>query len=136
MPRGSQVMVRQPIQTPALPAGVVALENNFFHNHSLRIHFLQPQDHKCKVCRKYISGEAYGCDKFFCGFYIHTTCFELPETIRHPSHTVSSFSRFARSPYLNGELICGACVIPSTVSIITPVKTSTFMLIVLPNLYL
>lgn len=109
MPRGSQVMVRQPIQTPALPAGVVALENNFFHNHSLRIHFLQPQDHKCKVCRKYISGEAYGCDKFFCGFYIHTTCFELPETIRHPSHTVSSFSRFARSPYLNGELICGAC---------------------------
>ena len=109
MSRGSQVMFRQPIQKPALPAGVVALENNFFHSHSLHIHFLKPQDHNCKVCHKYISGQAYGCDKLFCKFYIHTTCFKLPKTIRHPSHSVSSFTLFARSPYVKGEFICRAC---------------------------
>ncbi|KAM7513544.1 hypothetical protein LguiA_003129 [Lonicera macranthoides] len=110
MPRGKQVMVQQPIQKrPALPAGVVALENNFFHSQSLHVHFLKPQDHKCKVCDKYISGEAYGCDKFFCKFYIHTTCFKLPRTIRHPSHSVSSFTLIARSPYVKGEFICRAC---------------------------
>ncbi|KAM7490446.1 hypothetical protein LguiA_033367 [Lonicera macranthoides] len=108
--RGSQVMVRQPIERPVLPAGVVALENNFFHSHSLRVHFLQPRDYiSCKVCHKYINGKAYGCDELSCKFYIHTTCFKLPRTIRHPSHHAISFILYARSPYVTGAFICRAC---------------------------
>lgn len=104
-PRRNQVMVQQPI-----PTCEVAIENNFFHNHSLHIHFLQPRDHiSCKVCHKYIGGEAYGCDKLLCKFYIHTTCFELPTTIRHPSHSTASLTLYTRFPYKTGAFICHAC---------------------------
>ncbi|KAM7490447.1 hypothetical protein LguiA_033368 [Lonicera macranthoides] len=108
MPKRGELVATKPQRKNPPPPPPIAAANNFYHNHSLYKHTFKAKDHiSCKICSKHISGEAYGCNKFLCKFFIHESCFRIPKQIKHPSH--STYSLTLRAHYPSGKFICNAC---------------------------
>ncbi|XP_059431114.1 uncharacterized protein LOC132164591 [Corylus avellana] len=66
------------------PVGTLHFSHH--HRHPLLLFQNMPADHiNCSVCGKYCSDPmSYGC--LACRFFLHPSCFELPQEIFHPFH--------------------------------------------------
>jgi hypothetical protein len=59
----------------------------------------------CKVCRQFCSDpKTYGC--LPCGFFLHASCFKLPEEIFHPFHP---YHPLTLKPIEDTHRRCNAC---------------------------
>ncbi|XP_028073565.1 uncharacterized protein LOC114275763 [Camellia sinensis] len=85
--------------------------SHFSHRHLLNFTEVEEEDEIiCSGCELNLSGSAaYSCTKSNCSFTIHTSCFELPQRIRHRSHPKHPLILLSSPPYSDGEFTCDAC---------------------------
>ncbi|OIT26329.1 PREDICTED: uncharacterized protein LOC109215447 [Nicotiana attenuata] len=81
---------------------------HFSHPHALNKYDVERDDEiKCKVCGLQLVGSAYGCQP--CQFYLHVSCFDLPQKIKHDSHPAHPLTLRYPSYYKNCGKSCDAC---------------------------
>ncbi|GLT50179.1 hypothetical protein SLA2020_236850 [Shorea laevis] len=86
---------------------------HFSHQHPLffiQNHHIEPRDRSCSACEELILGPFYGC--FFCLFFLHQKCFELPPEIKHPSHRKHPLTLFANPLAHHEKCCCRLCSKP------------------------
>ncbi|CAI9297823.1 unnamed protein product [Lactuca saligna] len=87
--------------------------HHFSHDHFLDYTKLQPHGHaSCSGCRQTISQGRFYYKCKLCGFYLHQTCFNMPENVTHPSDpnhnlTLETFPTTSKLP-----IKCKACENP------------------------
>ncbi|CAN4099839.1 unnamed protein product [Withania somnifera] len=78
---------------------------HFSHPHNLNKYNIQQYyETNCKVWGLQLVGSAYGCQS--CQFYVHVSCFELPQKIQHDAHPLTL--RYP-SYYKHRGKTCDAC---------------------------
>ncbi|CAL5380603.1 unnamed protein product [Camellia sinensis] len=84
--------------------------SHFSHRHLLNFTEVGEEDEIiCSGCELNLSGSAaYSCTKSNCSFTIHTSCFELPQQIRHRSHPKHPLILLSSPPYTDGEFTSDA----------------------------
>ncbi|KAI3772481.1 hypothetical protein L6452_03667 [Arctium lappa] len=84
--------------------------HHFSHDHLLDYTKLQPHLHAtCSGCRQTISPGNFYYKCKLCGFYLHQTCFNMPQNVTHPSDpnhnlTLETFPTLSKLP-----ITCKAC---------------------------
>lgn len=91
--------------------------NHFSHSHPLKLinhdhHQQQPTNYyyfpsSCAACNLHPSGLIYSCTT--CPFFLHKTCFRMPNKITHPSHNPHPLTLLATPLYPDGLFNCDAC---------------------------
>ncbi|KAC4454755.1 hypothetical protein FH972_027221 [Carpinus fangiana] len=61
----------------------------------------------CRVCGTYCSDPTYGC--FPCRYFLHRSCFKLPQEIFHPFHPYHPLTLKPRNPLEDVVVRCNAC---------------------------
>jgi hypothetical protein len=61
----------------------------------------------CRVCGTYCSNPTYGC--FPCRYFLHRSCFKLPQEIFHPFHPYHPLTLKPRNPLEDVVVRCNAC---------------------------
>ncbi|KAM3375353.1 hypothetical protein P3S68_014067 [Capsicum galapagoense] len=79
---------------------------HFSHPHALNKYNISSVTN-CKVCGLQLVGSAYGCQS--CQFYLHTSCFDLPDKIQHHAHTAHPLTLRYPSYYKHCGKTCDAC---------------------------
>ncbi|XP_055832365.1 uncharacterized protein LOC129901260 [Solanum dulcamara] len=81
---------------------------HFSHPHNLnKYNFQQYSKTNCKVCGLQLVGSGYGCES--CQFYVHASCFDLPQKIQHDAHPAHPLTLRYPSYYKHCGKTCDAC---------------------------
>lgn len=81
---------------------------HFSHPHNLsKYNFQQYSQTYCKVCGLQLVGSGYGCQS--CQFYMHASCFDLPQKIRHDAHHAHPLTLRYPAYYKHCGKMCDAC---------------------------
>ncbi|XP_049360304.1 uncharacterized protein LOC125824998 [Solanum verrucosum] len=81
---------------------------HFSHSHNLNMYnFQQYSETNCKVCGLQLVGSGYGCQS--CQFYLHASCFDLPQKIQHDAHPAHPMTLRYPSYYKHCGKTCDAC---------------------------
>ncbi|XP_055830301.1 protein VACUOLELESS GAMETOPHYTES-like [Solanum dulcamara] len=81
---------------------------HFSHPHNLnKYNFQQHSKTNCKVCGLQLVGSGYGCEN--CRFYVHASCFDLPQKIQHDAHPAHPLTLRYPSYYKHCGKTCDAC---------------------------
>ncbi|CAN4097892.1 unnamed protein product [Withania somnifera] len=81
---------------------------HFSHPHNLnKYNIRRYSEINCKVCGLELFGSAYGCHS--CQFYMHASCFDLPQKIQHDAHTAHPLKLRYPSFYKHCGKTCDAC---------------------------
>jgi hypothetical protein len=85
---------------------------HFSHNHPLRLSEVKEEESiVCSGCEDVISGPSYSCVTSKCEFYLHKSCFELEQSIKHESHIEHPLALVASPPYKESDdFTCNACL--------------------------
>ncbi|KAI3667483.1 hypothetical protein L6452_42546 [Arctium lappa] len=84
-----------------------SLMNHFSHEHPLKLHLYIARKTTCSACKQSLSGSFYAC--FSCNFYLHKTCFDLPQTLKHQSDQRHNLVLLPSPAYPEGFFKCNAC---------------------------
>ncbi|KAJ6869763.1 hypothetical protein NC651_034471 [Populus alba x Populus x berolinensis] len=76
--------------------------HHFSHGHPLKLTEIKHDDEiLCSACQKHCSGQTYVCCSSKCKFFLHNSCFNLPQKIHHsfhPHHSLTLYSPIQRQP--------------------------------------
>ncbi|CAE6017491.1 unnamed protein product [Arabidopsis arenosa] len=80
------------------------------HNHPLRVFKSKEEDEIiCSGCERDLIGEAFKCTKSECDYFLHKSCFNLPDEIYHKSHTNHPLTLLHSPPNGLSTYTCDAC---------------------------
>lgn len=81
---------------------------HFSHPHNLnKYNIPRYSEANCEVCGLQLVGSAYGCQS--CQFYLHASCFDLPQKIQHGAHLAHPLTLRYPSYYKHCGKTCDAC---------------------------
>lgn len=84
-----------------------SLMNHFSHEHPLKLDVNISRKTTCSACKQSLSGSFYAC--FSCNFFLHKTCFDLPQTLKHESDQRHNLVLLPSPAYPEGFFKCNAC---------------------------